>query len=329
MKNSNISNPDKVLLVALYETAIKEGLDQSIDPFFVNARMQLGIDTNELNTATKRLMELGLLIQNRGKATINRGVYFVRMTEVGIGAAREIRLNDSHSLAPVNFSPQDAFDRTVPIFDLEDGYSELQNRIILEISRSPDKYERPNSGGQYDFTMLIGELGLDIPLDRLIEVLYILDSQGMILLEEVESDSEVLGFPNPTLFERGRMLEYILARFSFEKEELDAKIPASDRIVDLSDNRPEVKLLRGEVEALDNRMDQANDLEGLSDQQRALIKVDIAAIKQIVNLKTASATVLSGFVLTTLVKIGDKLSDVISSEIVNSAISALKAILGI
>lgn len=321
------TSEQKKLFEAISQYTCRNGLDIPFEPEYVARLVGVTMTAQAQDSAVSDCIEKGLIRKFVYSDYVDgKGTYYSLTTTGAQLAARIFEgVSPEFEMDPPLAARNSKF---VPILDIDDDFNELQNRVILELYRNPTTYSLDDEN--LDFTKLIYELDLDARHTQFTDILSNLENEHLLHIEG-EEGGVTYGSLTPAGFQRGNLLNYIVNQGGNRKldNSFDRQAPASDRIVSLSDNLPEVTTLRDCVEALDTRLREANALEELSNEERELFIVDMAAVKKIVNLKNASLTLLSGFVLQTFVKIGDRLSDAISSGIVGTAINALKSILGL
>ncbi len=320
------------LFLAVYLNARGTGLDSIIDPYVTVAKSKLNLSSHDINTLTKKYEQQGFVVQNTNIPPTNHDVFTITLTAEGVYYGEKLAAGQQPSL----FSELDAepvgIDKTLfPIFDLDDDYSELENRIILELTLNPQRYEYADDGDFINFAPLVAELNLNISKNRLLEILYNLDHKGIVTLDNDTNDESITGHLNFSGYERGNLLHYIL-ELKMEQAEIAVSekfAPASDRVVRLDDNSPEVVEIRSEIDRLIKTVEGINDPNLVSDISKELFIVDLESIRKILTAKRVTLGALTTIILPVLYGVGARLQDALSTEIAQHIITLIKSVAGI
>lgn len=107
------------------------------------------------------------------------------------------------------------------------------------------------------------------------------------------------------------------------------EIPASDRYVEIDHNSAEFHELSSTLDEIEEQIRGNNELNEKAPNAKDEALSGLRAVRELLTPNRIALGVVSFFILPTLYKIADKLSDYVSDAAIHSAISLTKAIFGI
>lgn len=311
--------------IALY--ACRNGLDSLIDLSMIAQTTEIDLTSGELQSATEGYLERGLTQRSEiAEAVLDKDRTWVTLTTSGARIA--IRIFEE-TLPELNLqpSPPKNASKFVPLLDLDDEYSELENRIILELFRNPKNYVYADDESLLDFTKLFYELDLDPNTAGFSEILFSLDQARMINIEDEDGNGMFFGGLTAAGVERGRLIDYILRDLErdFEKSTDLESIPAANRLVTRTDNQ---ELIEKTSELVDTALQRIRESNEHFDPETEQAVLELELGRRLLETPQFSAELVERLLVSTmrtiLAKVSDNLITVAVSAAVSAAITLLK-----
>lgn len=309
---------------ALY--ACRTGLDSLIDLSMMAQLSGFNLSIDELEAVVENFVERGIAEKSDiAEAVLDKDRAWISLTTSGARIA--VHIFES-TLPDLNLqaSPPKHESKFVPFLELDDEYSELENRIVLELFRNPKNYTHPDDDSHLDFTKLVYELDLDPNTAQFSELLLNLDHARMINIEDEDGSGVIFGNLTVAGAERGRFIDYILRDFDrgLEKPASLETIPAADRLVTRTDNQDLIEETSELVDTALQKIEQSNEHFD-PETERAIYELQLG--RRLLEAPQFSAQLAERLLVSSMNKILSKISDNIVNIAVSAAVSAAVALI--
>lgn len=147
---------------------------------------------------------------------------------------------------------------------LDDGYTAEENALLIEITKNEQRYWSDETDSRVNFSLASLNAGLDLPRDQLENTLSKFEIKGLTSDTEVLRESDCFAYLNPAAIERGQLLLHILNMQQDAESDIEIGIPASNRLVSLDHNMPELVSSKETIDNVLAAIDSINHVDNLA-----------------------------------------------------------------
>lgn len=248
------------LLVACLARAETGGLSGIIDPYEV--AMESGLETTPemIGMAANIFRDHGWIAPAFSKGAVEGGAKTFFLHSSGILHAENLR----DKLTPPNSAPEgrayDGGSISPGPLDLNDGYNDTENRLLIEAVRNVDSYFDLEEAPLVNFSLVATEMGISIDHPTLLHHLDLMEKRGLVTLGGTRNDQDLFAYINSAGFERGTLLLRIL---ELQLENSQNSIPAAGRQVSINHNAPEVIDAKHDIDKVIREIGSINDTDNI------------------------------------------------------------------